>query len=53
MFFRPTITNPADFETALTDSLIRLQDKIIQNKETRQVLASSPFRKKPEIANAR
>ena len=53
VFFRPTITNPADFETALTDSLIRLQDKIIQNKETRQVLASSPFRKKPEIANAR
>jgi FxsC-like protein len=52
VFFRPTITNPADFETALTDSLIRLQDKIIQNKETRQVLANSPFRKKPEIANA-
>lgn len=53
VFFRPTITNPADFETALADSLIRLQDKIIQNKETRQVLANSPFRKKPEIANAR
>ena len=52
VFFRSAVTNPADFETALTDSLIRLQDKIIQNKQTRQILANSPFRKKPEIANA-
>lgn len=52
VFFRPTVKNATDFESALLDSLIRIQDKIIQNKETLQAVANSPFRKRPEIANA-
>ena len=52
VFFRPTVKNAAEFESALLDSLIRIQDKIIQNKETLQAIANSPFRKRPEIANA-
>lgn len=52
VFFRPTVKNAADFESALLDSLIRIQDKIIQNKETLQAVANSPFKKRPEIANA-
>lgn len=52
IFFRPLIRNSTEFESALADTLIRLQDKIIQNKQTQQAVAESPFRTKPEVVNS-
>lgn len=50
-FYRPSIKSSGDFESALTDTLIRIQDQIIQIQQASELINESPLRKKPELGN--
>ncbi|MBC8165897.1 MAG: hypothetical protein H7Y20_08500 [Bryobacteraceae bacterium] len=51
VFFRPAVRSSGELETALADTLIRLQDRIIQDQKASVFLEENAFRRKPELGN--
>ncbi len=51
IFYRPSIRTAVDLETALSESLIRIQDRIIQIQKASELVNQSSLRKKPELGN--
>jgi FxsC-like protein len=51
IFYRPSIRTTIDLETALSESLIRIQDRIIQIQKASELVNESSLRQKPELGN--
>ncbi len=52
IYFRAEVRSRGDFESMISESLIRIQDKIFQKIQNEGLVRQSPFKQKPALQNA-